>query len=315
MLALEVSHLKKSYGNVIAVDDLSFDVRQGEVFGLVGPNGAGKTTTMLMINGLLPPDSGKILLAGQPFDPRNRQIRLKLGLAPQDLALYPDLTAAQNLRFFARLYGLRGRHLQQRIDDILGLTGLQENADHRMSSFSGGMKRRLNFGVALLHEPEFVVLDEPTVGIDPQSRSHLLDGVRELSRKGVAVLYASHYMEEIEAVCQRVAIVDHGRLLQQGALEELLGRRGMNVSIKVPHVTPELTAKLRGIAQLRVEPDGSLSLSIEDGHSNLNTTQTTQLRQVLDLLDDARIPLTAIETQAASLEKLFLQLTGRSLRD
>lgn len=315
MVALEATHLKKTYDGVTAVDDLSFQVGEGEVYGLVGPNGAGKTTTMMMIAGLLRPDAGKIYLGGKLFDPRDPQMRSKLGIVPQDIALYPDLTSVQNLRFFGRLYGLHGRHLQERVDYILQLTGLQENADRRSATFSGGMKRRLNFGIALLHQPEFVVLDEPTVGIDPQSRSHLLDGVRELSRQGVGVIYATHYMEEIEAVCQRVAIMDCGRLLRQGPLDELLDRGSGSLRIKVPRTTSELTGEFRRIADVIADPDGGLTLFIKNGNIPSESKHASSLRHVLDLLDDAGIPLTAIETQEPSLEMLFLQLTGRSLRD
>lgn len=313
MVALEATHLKKSYDSVTAVDDLSFQVGEGEVYGLVGPNGAGKTTTMMMVTGMLKPDAGKIYLEGKLFDPRDRSMRSKLGIVPQDIALYPDMTSVQNLRFFGRLYGLRGPRLESRVDYILQLTGLQENADHRSATFSGGMKRRLNFGIALLHEPKFVVLDEPTVGIDPQSRSHLLDGVRELSRQGVGVIYATHYMEEVEAVCQRVAIMDRGRLLRQGSLDELLDRGGSSVCIRVPSSTSKLAAEFRKVADVVVNPDGGLTLIIKNGGVQQQTASS--LRQVLDLLDDAQIPLTAIETQEPSLEMLFLELTGRSLRD
>ena len=315
MIALEASHLKKSYEDVLAVDDLSFRVNVGEVYGLIGPNGAGKSTTMMMIIGLLRPDDGTISLNGTQFDPRDRRMRANLGFVPQDVSLYPGLSAVQNLRFFGRLYGLRGQVLGDRIDQILELTGLRENANHKLGNFSGGMKRRLNLGVALLHQPTIVVLDEPTVGIDPQSRSHLLEGVRELSRQGVAVLYATHYMEEVEAVCQRVAIIDRGRLLREGSLDELLGRQRMNVRIKVEHVPDGLADQFRGFADVTADPDGGLALSIEESEARAQSTETKKLRRVLDLLDDAGIPLSAIETHEASLEKLFLEMTGRSLRD
>ncbi len=315
MIALEASHLKKSYEDVLAVDDLSFRVNVGEVYGLIGPNGAGKSTTMMMIIGLLRPDDGTISLNGTQFDPRDRRMRANLGFVPQDVSLYPGLSAVQNLRFFGRLYGLRGQVLGDRIDQILELTGLRENANHKLGNFSGGMKRRLNLGVALLHQPTIVVLDEPTVGIDPQSRSHLLEGVRELSRQGVAVLYATHYMEEVEAVCQRVAIIDRGRLLREGSLDELLGRQRMNVRIKVEHVPDGLADQFRGLADVTADPDGGLALSIEESEARAQSTETKKLRRVLDLLDDAGIPLSAIETHEASLEKLFLEMTGRSLRD
>lgn len=315
MNALEAAHLRKSYGDLLAVDDLSFHVKEGEVYGLIGPNGAGKTTTMLMIIGLLKPDAGTITLDGRPFDPRDRQMRARLGVVPQEVSLYPELTAAQNLRFFGRIYGLRGNALQERIDHVLDLTGLVENAGTRLNAFSGGMKRRLNFGVALLHRPKFVVLDEPTVGIDPQSRSHLLDGVRELARQGVGVIYATHYIEEVEAVCQRVAIIDRGRLLRQGSLDELLDRRRLNLCVKVPYLPADLADQFRKLADVRDEPAGGVCLIIDNGRPGTEKIQTAALRQVLDQLDRAGVPLTSIETSEASLEKLFLQLTGRSLRD
>lgn len=315
MTVLEASHLKKSYGNVLAVDDLSFRVQEGEVFGLIGPNGAGKSTTMMMITGLLEPDAGEIKLRGETFNPRDRQMRAQFGFVPQDVALYPGLSATQNLRFFGRLYGLRGRALRARIDQILELTGLRENADHKVDSFSGGMKRRLNFGVALLHQPGFIVLDEPTVGVDPQSRSHLLDGVRELAQQGVGVVYATHYMEEVEAVCDRVAIVDRGRLLREGPIGELLGRQRMSVRITARQVPAELVEKFRGLADVNVDLQGEVALSIEEPEAGAQSTETKRLRRVLDLLDNSGVPLSGIETSPASLERLFLDLTGRSLRD
>src|SRR6185369_2071671 len=189
MNGLDVSHLRKSYGDLTVVDDLSFHVHPGEIFGLIGPNGAGKSTTMLIIIGLLKADAGTVTFDGQRYNPRDAVMRSRLGIVPQELAIYPELTAVQNLRFFGKLQGLHGLRLQDRVDFVLDLTGLAPNADHTLSTYSGGMSRRLNFGIALLHEPSFVILDEPTVGIDPQSRSNLLDSVRELSRRGVGVLY------------------------------------------------------------------------------------------------------------------------------
>jgi ABC-2 type transport system ATP-binding protein len=315
MVALEAAHLRKSYGDVLAVDDLSFQVEAGEVFGLIGPNGAGKSTAMMIVTGLLDPDAGTVQLNGSRFDPQSRSMRAEIGFVPQDLSLYPALTTLQNLRFFGRLYGLRGPRLAQRIDHVLEVTGLRASADHRMSSFSGGMKRRLNFGVALLHQPRVMVLDEPTIGIDPQSRSHLLDCIRELGRAGVGVLYATHYMEEVEAVCQRVAIIDRGKMLRQGTLDDLLGRLQMHVSIKVEHVPPSLTDQLREMSDVVSTADGTLTLSIGCDEGDRRAAPTRELRRVLDLLDNAGIPLSAIETHEASLGRLFLELTGRSLRD
>jgi len=315
MNGLDVSHLRKCYGDLKAVDDLSFHVDQGEIFGLIGPNGAGKSTTMLIISGLVRADGGTVMFDGQRYTPRDAEMRTRLGIVPQDIAVYPELSAAQNLRFFGSLQGLRGQRLNERVDDVLNLTGLARNADHTVGTFSGGMARRLNFGIALLHEPRFVVLDEPTVGIDPQSRTNLLDGVRDLSRRGVGVLYASHYMEEVEAICQRVAIIDHGRLLRQGTLDELLERTAFDFQVRVAALPAELVAKLSPSAEVRPDPDGAVSLFIHESVDGHEAGRSDRLRSVLEALDDARIPLLGISTPETSLETLFLRLTGRTLRD
>lgn len=312
---LRASSLRKSYGDLLAVDDLSFHVDRGEILGLVGPNGAGKSTCMMMIVGLLRPDTGKITFDGQAYDPSNSEMRSRLGIVPQELAIYPELTAAQNLRFFGGLYGLSGRRLEQRVQAVLDLTGLTPNADRTPSTYSGGMQRRLNFGIALLHEPQFVVLDEPTVGIDPQSRSNMLDCVRELSNRGVGVLYASHYMEEIEAVAHRVAIIDRGRLLRQGTLDELLDRTQIELCVKVGSLPADLAAKLRESAVLHRDVEGITQILIHEDLESRNEVRPVRLRAVLDLLDNARVPLLGIETRETSLETLFLRLTGRKLRD
>ena len=199
MILLQVENLRKSYGSHVAVQDVSFSLDQGEVFGLLGPNGAGKSTTMMMLAGLLLPDSGTIRLGseGTVYDARNPEHRRQLGVVPQDLAIYPELNAVENLRFFGGIYGMSGATLQRRIDEVLSRVGLTGDAHRASHEYSGGMKRRLNFGVALLHSPKLLILDEPTVGVDPQSRSHMMDTVRNVSAEGVAVIYASHYMEEV----------------------------------------------------------------------------------------------------------------------
>jgi len=312
---LEIVNLRKSYGDLLAVDDVSFRLNPGEVLGLIGPNGAGKSTCMTMMIGLLRPDSGMIRLNGRIFDPHNPEMRFLLGIAPQELAIYPDLTAAQNLRFFGSLYGLKGRLLEKRVDHVLQITGLSPNADRTPSTFSGGMQRRLNFGIALLHEPQYVILDEPTVGVDPQSRSNLLDCVRDLASRGVGVLYASHYMEEVEAVCDRVAIMDHGRLLQQGTLDELLDRTQMELSVKVGQLAPDLASKIGDRASVQVASDGTTEILIRENLDAWNEVRPAELRYVLDLLESGNVRLLGIETHETSLETLFLRLTGRKLRD
>ena len=316
MRLLEVSHLRKTFGgNVVAVDDLSFHLDEGEIFGLVGPNGAGKTTTMTMLAGLLKPDSGSIRIHGQPFDPRQLKQRSILGMVPQNLAIYPELTAIENLRFFGGVYGLRGTRLKQRADAVLQLTGLTERADGLVNTFSGGMKRRLNFGIALLHEPRLVYLDEPTVGVDPQSRSHLLDAVVQLCHDDVGILYASHYMEEVEAICHRVGILDDGRLMKCGTLPELLGKGHRELRLCVSPGSRTLIERLESLAQVRQSSIDELIVTLTlDGRVE-RAPLDEQLRQVMDLTRACGSKLRSIESEEHNLERLFLQLTGNRLRD
>jgi ABC-2 type transport system ATP-binding protein len=314
MSLLEVSHLRKTFGDLVAVADVSFSIEAGEIFGLLGPNGAGKSTTMMMLAGLLRPDSGSIKLDGQEMDPDNRQLRTVLGVVPQDLAIYPDLSARENLEFFGRLYGLRGRELKARVDLALERTGLTSRADDASGHFSGGMKRRLNFGVALLHQPRLLILDEPTVGVDPQSRAHLLDSVRELSSEGVATLYASHYMEEVQSICKRVGIVDHGKMLALGSLDDLLGRLNAELCLHVSKPGEGLAEKLKGLAELRPSNNGVATIVVSNaGQNGAHLNQT--LARVLALLEASKVELKKIETNDPNLERLFLELTGSRLRD
>jgi ABC-2 type transport system ATP-binding protein len=315
MSLLEVSHLRKTFGSLVAVEDVSFTVGAGEVFGLLGPNGAGKSTTMNMVVGLLAPDSGIVRLDGEELEPTNREVRQILGVVPQDLAIYPELTARENLSFFGRLYGIRGRELKERVSEALERTGLSARADDRADTFSGGMKRRLNFGVALLHRPRLLILDEPTVGVDPQSRAHLLECVRTLSHEGVAAVYASHYMEEVEALCQRVAIIDHGRVLACDQLETLLGRLQADLCLHVAKPVEGLSEKLDGLARIEAGSNGSATIVIprENGQEDHQLSQ--RLARILQLLNQAHVDLQGIETNEANLERLFLEMTGSRLRD
>lgn len=368
MNLLEVNGLYKRFGELIAVDGLSFSVEVGEVFGLLGPNGAGKSTTMMIIAGLLVPDSGSITLSGQPVTPHNRELRRILGVVPQDLAIYPDLTARENLDFFGRLYGLRSRALNERIKEVLDRIGLTGRSDDLVGTFSGGMKRRLNFGIALLHRPRLLILDEPTVGVDPQSRSHLLDAVRELSAEGMGVIYASHYMEEVQAVCGRVAIIDHGQMLACGDLQDLLGRVSSDLCLRVTPPDPQLVDRLMELDDVRVAEDDRETMTIvlsgcnqnvaletvrlsqanepippvrqrsyESSHptpdedpssSEVEDRSSSEVREIvssprlgsrlirtLELLEEFDVHLCSIETREPSLERLFLQMTGKRLRD
>jgi ABC-2 type transport system ATP-binding protein len=313
---LEVRNLRKAYGDLVAVEDVSFTVDHGQVFGLLGPNGAGKSTTMMMVCGLLTPDAGTILIDGEEMRPERRELKRMLGVVPQDLAIYPELTARENLRFFGKLYGLNGSRLNSRVDDALSRTGLTPRADDPAQEFSGGMKRRLNFGCALLHEPRLLILDEPTVGVDPQSRSHLLESVQQVAREGVAVIYASHYMEEVEEICRKVAIVDHGRVVAEDSLDALLGR--MKSIIRLHIRGSEIPIPPRIASVVAVERNGDDNHQVIDIDRGRLSPEITLDQTLADLLCDARsqgATLETIESHEANLERLFLELTGNKLRD
>ncbi|MGE0041323.1 MAG: ABC transporter ATP-binding protein [Vicinamibacterales bacterium] len=280
---LTLQSVRKRYGTTVAVDGLSLAVRPGEIFGLLGPNGAGKSTTVGLSVGLLTPDSGTITI-GDGGDPRDPEVRRAIGVAPQALALYDVLTARENLRFFGRMYGLAGAALQARVDWCLDFVRLADRADDRVDRYSGGMKRRLNLAAALLHDPRLVLLDEPTAGVDPQSRNQIFDTILALKREGRTVIYTTHYMEEAERLCDRVAIVDHGRLLALGTLAELLAAHGG---------APRLVVTTR---------DGEQHVETPDPLAALNRIAATT-------------PIDRFHVERATLEQVFLHLTGRSLRD
>ncbi|MGQ0637654.1 MAG: ABC transporter ATP-binding protein [Planctomycetaceae bacterium] len=315
MSLLEVSHLTKAYNGTVAVSDLSFTVEAGEIFGLLGPNGAGKSTTMMMLAGLRVPDSGTISLAGHLITPGQGRPSTLLGVVPQDLAIYPELTARENLDFFGSIYGVRGPALAERIDRILSQTGLKANAGQLVGTFSGGMKRRLNFGVGLMHDPRFVILDEPTVGVDPQSRSHLLACIRQLAAGGVGVIYASHYMEEVEVLCQRVAIIDRGKLLTMGAIDELLDKARSDLYLKVAANPADLRHRLVGLADVTAGDGRESQVVVRRERRAPAGALNGRLAAVLEVLAAGGFELLEIETREHNLERLFLQLTGRRLRD
>lgn len=307
---LDVRHLSKKFGKHHAVIDVSLTLQPGEVLGLLGPNGAGKSTSMMMISGLLKPDAGEILIDGSPYDGHDAETKRKLGVVPQDLAIYPDLNAFENLQFFGRLYGLRGPELKRRADDILERIGLTDSAFRASGNYSGGMKRRLNFGIALMHEPSILILDEPTVGVDPQSRSHLLDCVRDQARSGVGIIYASHYMEEVQTICERVAIVDHGKVLACDAIPKLLEGLASDLLIYVDG-EGDVRGRLAGLARIEMGGDGNNVIVLSGTCADLGE----RLRSILHHLMAARVNVVRIETQQTNLERLFLQLTGYGLRD
>ena len=308
---LSVEGLVKRFGNRVAVDHVSFVVRPGEIFGLLGPNGAGKTTTLAMVAGLLRPDGGDARVGGYSLRHQRREAQGLLGVVPQEVALYPDLTALQNLRYFASLRGLHGRERDRQVTEVLELVGLREHARERVDRFSGGMKRRLNIAAGLLGRPRLLLLDEPTVGIDPQSRRHILDAVRQLAATGLAVVYTSHYMEEVEYLCDRVAIMDHGRIIAQGPLDRVRRLAGdavvMRLRVSDLEETPDVEALGRQAGGPAEVVAGELRLVLPEG--------PRQAPRALQVLVRHGIPLDGLRLEAPNLETVFLALTGRGLRD
>lgn len=298
MPMIQVADLRKSYGSLVAVDGVTFEVRRGETFGLLGPNGAGKSTTIGMMIGVLTPDGGSITVggSGRPTDPATRRT---IGVAPQTLALYEELTAEENLRFFARLYGLSGAAVGERVAWALEFSGLEDRRRDRVKTFSGGMKRRLNMAVALVHDPQVIFFDEPTVGVDPQSRNHIFERIDRLKSTGRTIVYTTHYMEEAQRLCDRVAIMDHGRILDLDSVELLVQRHGGRSVVKA-----EL-ARAPGDGALLPAPLDGLSLRFE----------SERPFDEIGRLTTAGVSFQTLEVARPDLEVVFLALTGRSLRD
>lgn len=311
---LEVENLVKSYGSLKAVDQLSFIVEAGEAFGLLGPNGAGKSTTMMMICGLLQPDSGEIRLEGRKLERRDPRSRSRLGVVPQDLAIYPDLSARENLTFFSGLYHLSGSERRRKVDEALDRVGLLARADDLADTFSGGMKRRLNFAAAVMHEPVLLILDEPTVGVDPQSRAHLIECIRSLQKSGTAIIYASHYMEEVQTICSRAAIVDHGKLLACDQIAELLKQIPFEVELRLNRDALPPDVKLGESASVERE-DGEVIVRCRAQNAESEAALNHEVTSILTTLARHSVGVKSIRTQEPNLERLFLKLTGSRLRD
>ena len=298
---LEVDDVHHSYGSTQALKGVSFAVSEGEMFGLLGPNGAGKSTLMAILAGLRAPTRGGVRFSGEPLHPGNRAVKCRIGLVPQELALYPELTAAENLRFFAALYRLPSAEIERRVTRILDMIGLSDRADDRAGTFSGGMQRRLNLGIALVHEPTLILLDEPTAGVDPQSRNHLFEGIRKLNAAGIAIIYTSHYMEEVQALCPRIGIIDHGKLIACDLLSNLLAR---------------LPGRIR--FALAAPPSSWDGLAVQPFDSNWLLTCSDMPAAIVELIawcGVRKLTITKLETETPNLERVFLHLTGQALRD
>ncbi len=304
---LQVRNLTKTYGTREAVLGVNLTIERGDFFGLLGPNGAGKSTLARILSGLDTQTSGEIFLDGESFDPNKTEHKKKIGLAPQDLALYEDLSARENLTFFGQLYGLTGSTLKNRVQEMLDLAQLTQRSREKVSNFSGGMKRRLNLAVAVIHQPELIFLDEPTTGVDPQSRNHIFEQVRALSASGVTIVYTSHYMEEIETLCKTVAILDKGQIITQDTLKGLLARHKSRVvlTLKNPTEGPKLDQIVSQSGLVHVGKQ--LVFEGHDAHS--------LLQKVLRTLQESSVDVEHIEITNPTLEKIFLELTQTKLRD
>jgi ABC-2 type transport system ATP-binding protein len=308
MTMLNVQHLQKRYGQYLAVRDVSFQIAAGEIYGLLGPNGAGKSTTIKVLSCLVRPDGGTVLIDGFDVLRDTSRVKQRIGIVPQDLALYDDLSALENLMFFGQLYGLAGKPLKTRAMELLGDVGLLDRAHHRVGGFSGGMKRRMNIAAGLIHGPKLLYLDEPTVGIDPQSRRLILDLVKNLNQRGLAVLYTTHYMEEAEELCHTIGIIDHGKIIAEGTLAQMRQRAGelTPIHINLRHEPlPHHIAELKTLAET-VDTEGE-TLTI------LSTNPRQTLPKALMVLAD--LDVHHVEIEEPNLESVFLRLTGRSLRD
>ncbi len=314
MHLIQLHNLTKRYDakQPPAVDDISYSIERGEIFSLLGPNGAGKTTTISMMSGLIEPTSGECTVGGHSVAKEPLAVKRLIGVVPQEIALYPELSARRNLLFWGQMYGMGGRDLHHRVDEILERIGLTERANDRIDTYSGGMKRRVNIGAGMLHKPEVLFMDEPTVGIDPQSRRAILDMTKELNREGMTIIYTTHYMEEAQELSHRIGIQDHGKLIALGTLDDLTRLVGESDALRLD-LAEALTedeaqslTQLDGVASIKVE-EGGLLLLVDDGNARLPA--------LIAAVGERGGRITSIDVREPNLEAVFLHLTGRALRD
>lgn len=310
---LEVTNLQKNYGDFAAVKGITFDIKEGEIFSLLGPNGAGKTTTIAMLSTLYRPTTGDATVGGHSVSKSPMEVKRIIGVVPQELALYEDLSARENLIFWGQMYGLSGKSLYDRVDEVLEQIDLVEKARNRVKTYSGGMKRRVNIGVGLLHRPRLLIMDEPTVGIDPQSRRAILDTVKDLNRMGMTVLYTTHYMEEAEELSDRVGIIDHGELIALGTQKELTRQVGHTDAL-ILHIAENDDPRV--LADSLRDMDGVLDANASSGEVSIITPDAEELLAVVVSTANGRgIKIRSIDIREPNLEAVFLHLTGRGLRD
>lgn len=312
-MIVSADNLVKRYDRLTAVDGVSFGIEEGQIFGLLGPNGAGKSTTISMLSTYLPPSGGDAVIGGHSITRSPREVKKIIGVVPQDIALYPTLSADQNLKFFARMYGLRGAEAEKRCRQLLELVELWDRRHDRVEEFSGGMKRRVNMAAGLLHHPRFLLLDEPTVGVDPQSREHIFETIFKIRDSGTTILYTSHYMEEVELLCDHIAIMDHGRIIADGTLRELLKMLGEGGVIELG-LTP--AGKAADLEEKISAQAAVTAVKREEDHLLVSSTDSAlSLPPILKAIEEAGGAVESLEVYHPSLEKLFIHLTGRELRE
>lgn len=312
MSLIKIKNLTKRYGNRLAVDNMSLEIEEGKMFGLLGPNGAGKSTCISMICGLIKPEVGDIEINGYSILKQKVKAQENIGFVPQNVALYKNLSARDNLEFFGGIYGLSGKLLKERVDEALEIAGLKEREKEKIDTFSGGMKRRINIACAIMHHPKIIIMDEPTVGIDPQSRNHILQSAKYLNEEyNSAIIYTSHYMEEVEFLCTHIAIMDEGKIITKGTIDEVkrLASGVENLELKVSNVTPTVIATLQAMEGIRGVDfrENTLRVTVKDPQS--------KLQQIIDVLGKASAKLYNININEPNLESVFLNLTGKKLRD
>ncbi len=309
---VSVSKLTKKFGDITAVDRMDLTIKEGEIYGLLGPNAAGKSTTINVLCGMQHKTDGQVKIFGKDIEKDIRAIKADIGVVPQDIAIYSDLSAKENVRFFASLYGLRGALLKERTQEALDFVGLRERQNDLSKTFSGGMKRRLNIACAIAHRPKLIIMDEPTVGIDPQSRNHILSSVKQLNEMGSTIIYTTHYMEEAEFLCSRIGIIDHGKLIAEGTLSELQGivadRKRIEIATGIEKTADaEALKKIKGVLDARINEDDCVDVEVLKEADVIGALVSELTRQGVSIRD--------IKMHAVNLETTFLSLTGRKLRD
>lgn len=313
MNVLELKNLTKKFGDFIAVDNVTLSIAEGEIFGFLGANGAGKSTTINMVASLLRMNDGQIKVLGKDINKHRKFAKQNIGIVPQEIAIYEDLTAFENVKFFAGLYGLRESKLNDRVNEALEFVGLADKGKSYPKNFSGGMKRRLNIACAIAHQPKLIIMDEPTVGIDPQSRNYILHSVQKLNDMGCTVIYTSHYMEEVEEICTRIAIIDHGKIIAEGTKEQLkaiiTNTKDIWVEVKtIDGLDVSQLKEISGVKEVQIDTEENLIKVNSDADVN-------NLNHILQFFINSGIEIRAVEEKAPNLETVFLTLTGRNLRD